>query len=81
MDGETVTWRISPAAILNPTGHRPISTGTISPGASFMVERYADGNPLLEDFGSGRHQLADEALAIWGTTGRRSTFSTDQPGA
>ena len=34
--------------------------------SGFMIEHYADGDLLNEDFGGDRHHVADEALAVWG---------------
>ena len=34
--------------------------------SGFMIEHYADGDLLNEGFSSGRHGVADEALAVWG---------------
>ena len=34
--------------------------------SGFMIEHYADGDLLNEDFAGERHDVADEALAIWG---------------
>ena len=31
-----------------------------------MIELYADGDLLNEEFAGGRHSVADEALAVWG---------------
>lgn len=34
--------------------------------SGFMIEHYADGDQLNEKFGGDRHDVADEALAVWG---------------
>ena len=31
-----------------------------------MIEHYADGDLLNEGFTAARHDVADEALAVWG---------------
>ncbi|WP_375383450.1 VOC family protein [uncultured Sphingomonas sp.] len=34
--------------------------------SGFMIEHYADGDLLNERFDGGRHDVADEALSVWG---------------
>jgi catechol 2,3-dioxygenase-like lactoylglutathione lyase family enzyme len=34
--------------------------------SGFMIEHYADGDILTEDHVLGRHNVADEALSVWG---------------